>query len=301
VKTEHTLRYLLLRHLKKLERRVRRDLFLEATRSLRVAVDRSAYVVTWQARGEQHEKSFPRSAFAFYRRGDTDAAMRDDREDLGTGNDALARAFAEEVFGVPPTPAGGAAQEPIEPYASAGIVEAVAVALATGAIGGLPAWNAVALAAVLLVEFGRHGRLRSAFLFLPLAAFGPSTAAALGALAYGLLQFLDPDPTGRRLRVGVCLLAVGLAALRPAGVHFGWIALAVAVSAAAITAARSLYSSHRRAVPLTLPSYALGLFLDGSVAGSLCLLAVVGAGTLAAAFVHRWSPLQQERTLTPNG
>jgi hypothetical protein len=301
MKTEHTLRYLLLRHLKKLERRVPRDLFLEVTRSLHVAVDRHSYVVTWQARGERHEKTFPRGAFAFYARGDTEASKRDEREDLHTENDALASAFAEEALGSPPAAPASGAREPLEPYVRVGVVEAAALGAGALTVGGLGAWNAIGLAALLLVEFGRDGRLRSALLFLPLAAWGPSVAAALGALAYSSLQFLDPDPTRRSLRVALSLLATGLALSRAAAPDFGWSLLPLAFLAVAVVLARSLLASHLRAVPLALPFYALGLGLDGYAAAALSILAVVGGGTLATAFIHAWSPLQRERSLTPNG
>jgi hypothetical protein len=300
MKTENTLRYLLLRHLKKLERQVPRDLFLEVTRSLHVAVDRHSYVVTWQARGERHEKTFARTAFNFYRRGDTAAEARDAAEDLATENDSLAAAFAREALGSAPASAAPSG-EPLEPYAGAAFVEALVLALAVAGFGGLGLAGALGVAALVLVEIGHGGRLRSAAVFLLLAVWGPPFAAALGAGAYALLQFLDPDSTRRRLRVAVSLLATLLALARAASPALGWSLLPVALLAALLAASRSLLGSHHRAVPLALPFYALGLRLDGSVAGCISTLAVVGGGTLAAAYLHGWLPLQRERTLTPNG
>ena len=301
MKTEHTLRYLLLRHLKKLERRVPHDLFLEVTRSLHVAVDRQSYVVTWQVRGERHEKTFARSAFAFYRRGDTQAEARDAREDLATENDTLAAAFAQEALASALAAPKAAPSETLEPYVRIGVAEAVALAAAVATIGGLGLVNAIGLAALLLVEFGRRGRLRSAVFLLPLAVWGPPFAAALGAAAYAVFQFLDPDPTQRPVRVASSLLATVVALERAGSPLLGWGFLPLAILAALLVVSRSLLGSHHRAVPLVLPFYALGLRLDGFTAACVCTLAVAGGATLAATYVHGWSPLQRERTLTPNG
>ena len=305
MKTEHALRYLLLRHLKAFADRVPPELLIEVTRSLQVVAERERYVVTWQASGRRRERIYRRDAFAFYRRGDVKSAGRTVDEPLSTPNATLARAFGEEVFGVPapvPRTGEGNAHEPHHRY---GVLEAVALALAIKAVGGLGLATALLLLALNLVEYLQRGRLWAAALLLPLTLAGPPTAALLGALSYGLLQLLDPDPTHRRARVALCAAAAAVAGAQVAstGHVIVWsLGSAVVAGLAVIGAvARSLYAMHFRTMPLVLPFYALGLYLDGEVTASFVGLCLVLVSTLVAAYGHRWVPVQRERTLAPNG
>lgn len=305
MKREHTLRYLLLRHLRAFADRVPRDLSIEVTHSLRVVAERDRYVVSWHALGVQHERIYQRDDFVFYRRGDTAPERRTLDEPLADQNSARARAFGVEVFGVPAPPPETGAREPRQPFGRYGVVEAVALGVATRTIGGLDAAAVLALVGLYLVEYVKRGRLWASALFLMLALLGPQTAALLGALSYGLLQLLDPDPTDRYWRVALCATAATAAGagLAFAGPRLVLNPATVAVAAAALggAVARSLYAAHLRAMPLVLPFYALGLYLDGYSAASLVGLSVTLVSILFAAYGYRWAPVQRERLLTPNG
>lgn len=300
MRTELTLRYLLLRHLKRFDGAVPRPLFLEATRSLHVAVERDAYVVTWDAGGRRHSRSFPLSAFTFYGRGDRPDAVQQNDD-----NSALGRAFAEEVFGAP-TPAAPVGDRLfMEPYWQFGMLEATLLVLLLATLGALRPLAALALLIAALIEHVRGGRVYSSAAFVLLAATGPPAAGVVGAVTYGMLQFVDPNVSRRTLRVGVCSVAAAVAAFRVASASASLdlsVAL-VAVAGLAFIAVllRSLYGAHFRALPLALPLYCLGLYLDHHVAASVAGVIFMLIATAVIARLHQWLPVQRERVLTANG
>jgi hypothetical protein len=305
VKREHTLRYLLLRHFKAFADRVPADLLIEVTHNLRVSVDREGYVVRWRAHGAEHERVFPRDAFVFYRPGDSSPEQRSVDEPLEDQNSARARAFGAEVFGVPAPPLLTGAAEPRDAFARYGVVEAILLGLALWTCGSLTLIPALTLVGLYLIEYTERGRPWAGALWLALALVGPPAAAFLGASSYALLQFLDPDPTGRTWRAASCAAAAVVAVIGLVLAHAGIVvslgAIVVAVAAVAGAILRSLFASHLRAMPLALPFYSLGLFLDGHRAAALVGLAVVLLSILAASYAHHWAPVQREQRLTPNG
>jgi hypothetical protein len=132
---------------------------------------------------------------------------------------------------------------------------------------------------------------------LGLAVVGPGAAVALGALAYALLQALDPDPRQRGPRVALCAAAAALAAARMlgGGLEPGLGAAIVVVAAVALAVQRSLFAVHVRAVPLALPAFATGLALGGLVPAAWLLLGFVALDAIGAAFLARWLPVQRQQ------
>src|SRR5437867_354719 len=227
---EHALRYLLLRHLKRVEHQVTPALFDEAACSLQVSKDADGYLVRWTGAGTTRTRRFRESDFAFYQRGDTDAALRAVDEDLTTGNDATAQRFALEVFDLPSV-------EPPEPRMARSHAAWPSLAAHAGVIILLVVFTELSplvgaiVFAIGAVEYARLGRLYASFLFLPLARVAPGAAAA-GAAVYGMLQFLDPDPRLRSVRVAVSLSAsVAAAAIK--AIHGGdWLQGSVVIAVA---------------------------------------------------------------------
>jgi hypothetical protein len=300
VKTEHTLRYLLLRHLERFEAAVPRERFFEITRSLRVEVQaRTAYSVSYRDGGRLHEQSFPFDAFRFYERGDTRPGARSIEDDLENENDELARRFAEQVFGIDVGSLPVAPTEPLEAHRGAAIAEMAAFAGATAWLAGLDAGGWVALLGLTLLEFAPSGRLISSALWCLVAATSPTSAALLGALAYGALQLLDPNPDRRLVRSALCGGAVVLASARlwlgPEATDWGVAALAAVAVATGLAAVRSFYSSHFRALALALPFYCAGLVADQDLMAALVGAFVLVAGTAFTAVGHRWFPIQRSR------
>lgn len=305
MKRELTLRYLLLRHLKRFADRVPRERLVEVTHSLQVVAERERYLVTWRAAGASHSRTFHRDDFVFYQRGDNAPERRALADPLTDANGARAMAFAADVFGVPAPPLETGAGEMREARARTAVAEALGLALVWLAIGDPGVPTTLVWLALCVVEHGRRGRLWSSAGLLFLAYVGPPTAALLGALSYGVLQLLDPDPTDRLWRVALCALAAAGAAFHltlaasTGSNALAAVALALAVLVGALV--RSLFDSHVRAMPLALPFFALGLFLDGRRGAALVALTAVGVSILIAAYSHRWMPVQRQRELTPNG
>jgi hypothetical protein len=303
VKTEYALRYLLLRHLKRRDRLVPSAQFLEVARSLQVSVDRDGFVVTWSAGATPHVRRFDRNAFTFYARGDRERGSAD--ADLRTDNDRLAEDFADEVFGSTTRPQRAVRPESPEAFPTLEWIDAVVFASAQATLGGLGWMSGLALLALRAGDLFRGGHLIGAFALLLLALVGPPVAAMFGAVVGAALQAIDPNPQRRAARVGACVAALVAAGVRlgtePAALHLdAWLVPLVALVIAVATV-RSLYAGHFQVLPLILPFYCLGLYIDGNVIGAVLGIGLLLVSTALLALAHRFAPVQRERALTPNG
>ena len=301
MRTELTLRYLLLRHLKRLEPVAPPLRFREVTTSLAVGIERSDYVVTWRTSGELQSRTLPRSAFAFYARGDVPGTADGDI-DPGAQNDARAQAFAEAVLGVA---APTRASEPFIPHPWSAALGAVVFAVGLATAGGLGFPTGATLLALGLAELVPRARLVAAVAVVLVAGVGPPIAGGLLALGYGVLQGIASDPTWRGVRLGLCAAAVVVSGARSiaAGSEFrlDWIAPVLAIAALWISTIRSLHADHFRSLPVVLPLYALGLWIDDQRRASLLAVAMLAIAALVATQRHRVLRVQRERNLTPNG
>jgi hypothetical protein len=279
MKTELALRYLLLRHLKKLEPVVPPPRFQEVTRSLVVRIARDEYVITWESAGEMRREAFPRSAFVFYARGD-----RSDADDAAGNpqNDALAREFASAALGVA-APTSPTERRLLHPGAV--VVESVVLAAVFATAGALGIAVGAAVLGFSLAELAPGGRFMAALMTAVLAIVGPPWAGACVALGYGALQLIDPNSMLRLSRAGLCGAAFLTAGVRlvttGVGVRGGWLLPVIGVAALTLAIGRSLYADHFRTAPLVLPLYAFGLFMDGRTRASVVGLGVLAAGGLA--------------------
>lgn len=285
MKTEHTLRHLLLRHFKIFEGAVPGERFLEVTQSLRVETQgRTSYRVTYRDQGRERELSLPFDSFQFYERGDTRSDQRSLDDNLSNRNDERTLDFAVEVFRVALDSLPTQQEEPLDSYRRVSMAEMAVFAVATAWAAEFDPLGSAALLSLVLSEFASRGRLIASGLFAAVAVTAPPTAALLAASAYGLLQFLDPDSDRRVARIGLCLLAVGVSGLR-LGLGddvpgWGWYAFGGLMLATLVSAFRSFYSSHFRALPLTMPFFCAGLAIDQHVYGASIglLILVLGRG-----------------------
>jgi hypothetical protein len=69
----------------------------------------------------------------------------------------------------------------------------------------------------------------------------------------------------------------------------------------AVVTIRSLYAGHFQVLPLILPFYCLGLYIDGYAIGAVLGIGLLLVSTVLLAVAHRFAPVQRERALTPNG
>lgn len=303
MKTEHALRYLLLRHLKRREGTVAHDRFLEVTRSLHVGLEHAAFVVTWRAGGATHVRRFARQAFAFYTRGDLEQGAVD--ADLRTDNDALAERFADEVLGSDTRPNRAGPAEAAEPFPLLEWIDAVVFAAALATVGRLGLATGLGLFAVRAADLVPKGRLAGTLGLLLLAALGPPVAAILAAVACTALQAIDPNPERRGACLGICVGALVAAGVRlgmePTALRVDLWLVALLAAVVVLVILRALHGGHFQVLPLILPFYTLGLYVDGHPAASLLGLALLLASTIVSAYGHRWVPVQRERVLTPNG
>lgn len=283
MRKEKALRHLLLRHLYAYREAVSPGRYAEAARSLAVTATPEGYLVRWAFQGRAHELSVPGDDFDFYRRGDTAKAAAENDRCLATHNDRNARLLAGRILGAgaSPPPRSTPGRPP------AGLVGATLNALAVlgGMVaGGMPLSSGLAAAALPLLEFLPHGRLAACCWLIPLA-FTPLAGGVLClALAYGIMQYLDPEPALRPLRVGLCALAAVLGAFGMAspGVSPAWTP-AVLVFAASVGFAviRDLYLIHDKAMGLALPFFAAGLVLSGNIGSGLAVWAALALAAVA--------------------
>ncbi|HSQ00366.1 MAG TPA: hypothetical protein VL049_24360 [Candidatus Dormibacteraeota bacterium] len=296
MKTEHALRYLLLRHLRRHRDAVPAARLLEVTRSLSVVRAGDDWLITWRDGGASRSTRIAAAELVFYRRGDTQPDSRAADDSVATPNNARAARFAAELFGVPLPPA--VADEGLEARPWLGWLEDAGLALAL-LLGSQPL---LAIAVIALAAAERRGRRLCAALLLPVALVAPPAPVAMLAIAYATLQWLDPDRTARAARIALAGGAALVAVLRLSALG-GSLAgtLVLGIAAAGVFVAATVQRIHFRALPLAWPWLCVGLAAAGaSAAGWLGLAALAGALIAGVAARDRW-PVQRERRLTPNG
>jgi SAM-dependent methyltransferase len=290
VRKEKALRYLLLRHLCAYREAVSPGQYAAVTRSLAVTARQEDYLIRWEFQGQSREWAVAADDFDFYRRGDTAKAAAGLDRTLATQNDRNARRIAERILGVAGAPQPRSSPGPLSVALGGAALQALAV-LGGLSAGGAPLPSGLAVAALPLLELLPYGRLVVCG-WLILLAGTPLVGGALGlALAYGVMQYLDPDPVLRPLRAGLCVLAaiLGVAGLASLGMPLAWVPAAFVLAASiAFAVFRDLYLIHDKAMGLTLPFFAAGLVLSGDIGAGL---ATWGALVVAAMVWIKAGPL----------
>ena len=297
MKTEHALRYLLLRHLRRYRDAVPAARYLEVTRSLTVSRAGDDWCLDWRDGGSARSARIAVSEFTFYRRGDNRPETRAVDDSVLTPNNPRAARFAAEAFGAQAPPA--AAPEPLEGRPGLAWLEDGAFALAL-ALGGQAR---LAVVVLLLAAAERHSRLWCAAALPPAALLAPAAPVAALAAVYAALQWLDPNRTARRARIALAAAATLVAVLRLTHIGDGGplVIAAVTVAAIAVFVVQSVQRIHFRALPLAWPWLCVGLAMGGAPGAAWLGLGALVVGHLAGLAARRLSPLQRERTATPNG
>lgn len=291
MRNEIALRYLLLRHIKLFEERAPKSIFTGVAKSLHVTAYTEFYIVTWQIAGMQKSKRFLKKDFQFYRRGDLNQEKHSIHEDLSTSNDAIARSFAMEALDIRTTDQIKKVEKDRTDTRYA-ILENLIFVLILVSVEGIGYGSGLILLCILLAEYLQNGLLYTSILFI-VFAFIAQGAAVIGAVIYGTLQFLNPESTGRKLRVvlnaGAFFIAVLLSLIGWSSLfHFKWYFFGALLFAFFIAGFRSLFSMHYQLMPLALPFVCVGFILDGKP-----MVAVIGlifslASTLRVAYFYRY-------------
>ncbi len=105
MRSDHALRYLLLKHLWRLRSFTDRRFHSDIAKSLRVEQVAGAYIVSWTHRDGPHRVECPTDRFLFYKRGDVpDQKGRSRSTPTAHDNEQAARQLAAEILGVPLPP-----------------------------------------------------------------------------------------------------------------------------------------------------------------------------------------------------
>ncbi len=308
MKNENALRYLLLRHFQDFRTYVPRDRFLEVTKSLRVSCDRNVYTVAWASSGKQRRATYQRGDFSFYERGDTKPEARSFTDDLGNDNSRLARAFVGKALELRPLPrvASEETRESFDPILKCHVFEDLVFVILMATIGHTGYLNGGLLLLLLFSDYLKRSQLYVAGLFIVLGFLGLQGGVLLGAFVYAILQFMDPEPENRPLRIALSLGASLIAFLY--GIT-GWgdeiyveeVFLVLIIPAFVISFSRSLVSVHFRKMPLVLPFFCAGLALNHYTTAAVSGLLACALFTGIEFYIHKFFPVQSERLLNPNG
>lgn len=275
----HSLRYLLLRMLERHKGTTGPEELRALAADLRVAREGDDYVVTTRRGGENKARRYPRGDFAFYRYGEG-------LPEVGARNERLAERFWGETVGLAP---------PEPPSAARGFLVRHGWDLGEGTLHAAAAWAAAAqgapVAGIVLALFAaeswfRYGRLSVPLLLAVLVPILP-WAAALAALVWAILEYLDPDPFLRRLRAAAGVILAAAAAswgVRRGGTaSFDAAAAATMALAGFVSVARWVSGSHRRSVRILFPFLAAGACVDGEP-----VLSSIWLGSAFAVTAIRW-------------
>lgn len=269
-KKSKALRYLILRHLWKNRGQVEDEIYLEVVRSLSVSGDNGKFLISWTCNSNSFTKEMPEDEFSFYRQGKE--AGNPEQSGLDeTKNNSMAQEFAIEALGIRNTKQTNDIYNSvsIEPFSSAVFALNWIGCFILLGILGIRHWPvATALGIIMSLEFSRpKGKCLSAFLFTVFPFLGFPWVALIGSSIYSALQFLDPNPVYRRLRVSIPLMGgfIGLwyISYPVRALEFGPGIIVLFLICAFLTGYRAMLSTHFRSMPLVFPLIGAAFYLDG--------------------------------------
>jgi hypothetical protein len=104
MRSEHALRYLLLKHLWKLRSLTDPDLHAEVAKSLNVEQIAGLYIITWTRRSESNRIECPADLFGFYKRGDIPTEQEGSAPRAAHDNEEAAHRMAAGILAVSSQP-----------------------------------------------------------------------------------------------------------------------------------------------------------------------------------------------------
>jgi len=280
----HALRYLLLKHLWKQRHLLEGNRHRAIARSLTVTDSAGGgWFVEWRDGVAPGRFEIPPTTVHFYKPGDSPQSLAADPR-LDRETELAGERFVTAITGVAANPRRGDAVlgQVLLPLGGTLAVIAAMSATAPGRFGVA----GIALASAAILEFvPNYGRRLVAPALAVLVFAGLPFVAILANGVAALLQWLDPDPRARWIRVGihaVSVVAVLFRLVRPAA-PAGWLVVAtLAVWALAVGTLRWIHGAHRRIFPLLLPFVCPALAIEGLANAAICGLA---GASLGLAFV----------------
>lgn len=310
MKTHHALRYLFLRYLTKERGRVSKEIYNEVSRSLSVLErEDGSFLLQWRRKAQDFQKIITAEEVDFYEKGDhassTGAIGGIDRK-----NPKAALAWASEALGLP-TRALNPSYGNLFPWWMFEVTGYLLLCAYLIARGGQPMWPFVTSVMIIfaLEYWVGKGSLAIPFVLGGLGFFLPFTAI-FGLVSYLVCFFLNPNPVHRTLRIYLCVFALfapiaaslgGYAAHSSTEPRLVWSLLVTLGIGGLAFVVRWLRGAHLRALPLILPILAVGLWADHLQWIALELACISLVGSLFVSYGHFMFPIQNERSLTPNG
>lgn len=269
-KSAKALRYLILRHLWENRGKVEEGIYLEVVRSLFISKENGKFLINWNRNSNPFTREIAEQEFSFYRQGKETGNPEQSGLDE-TKNNSMAQEFAIEALDI------GNTKQTNDIYSRVSIEPLSSAVFALNWIGcfillgilGLRHWPvAMALGIIMSLEFSRpYGKYLSAFLFTVFPFLGFPWVALIGSSMFSALQFLDPNPVYRRLRVSIPLIGgfIGLGYISYSGraLEFGSELIVFFLICAFLTGYRAMLSAHFRSMPLVFPLLGAAFYLDG--------------------------------------
>ena len=273
------LRYLLLRYLWENRGKVLHETYLEITHSLVVSRDEDGkFIVSWNHNGKSFKSEIPEYELSFYQKG---AGLRSSEKLINDEikNKKIAQDFVLEALGIQSN------QESEETYDSIYFEPYYWVAFTLNWIGcfvvlwavGVRHWPAVLLlGSIMSLEFiQERGKCLSALLIAIFPFLGFPWIALIGGSSYSLLQFFDPNPCKRILRVIIPIIGslVGFIFVLSSreNIHYGHGIIALFLVCIFISGYRTMLGTHLRSMPIVFPFLGPALYLDGYPFAGWCV------------------------------
>ena len=206
MKNEHALRFLLLRQFNIIKSQLPAHDFERGANSLHVEMIKDDYKVSWDSGAGIQEKIYAKDTFVFYQRGDINPEERTIADSVVNRNDEEARRLTQEIFNrpldfnLPP-------KYPVDPL---DIFDMAGDALFLMVLLSIGEFNLIGIAVLmplLYVEYLQRLRAIVPLYLIALVFSGWGAGVMLSAPVYACLQFLDPSPHLRALRVAGGLIA----------------------------------------------------------------------------------------------
>ena len=288
-KRSNALRYLLLRHLWINRRKVTNEIYLEVSHSLTISNENNRFMIKWQRNGKSLNVEKDEQEFLFYRQGvdikDAELLPRDTEKK----NNLLAQQFALEALNIQ---SGQKTNEipgaiSIGPNSSAIFVLNWIACFFLLWATGVEHWPVVMLLGIIMsLEYLKwKGKLLSTLIFTAFPFLGFPWIALIGGGIYSLLQFLDPNPYYRGLRVIIplagCFAGFIFVSHYDGTSRFEYRLVTLSIICVFVAVFRSTFLSHFRSMPLVFPFLGPAFYLNGFYTAGWCVAGLSLIGLIA--------------------
>jgi hypothetical protein len=268
-KQSKALRYLILRHLWRYHKSISNNDYIDVTSSLSVEKNRNVFLIKWNRQNKSHSVEIPKVEFSFFSR-DMDNPSRES-VDSANKNDTKAQKLADQILNVSTDSDFGLVnkKESLELHSWFTLICSwLGCFSLLFPLGFAHFPIVIVLGIIISLEYlSFKGKSLSSIGFIVFVFFNFPWLAFAGGFVYGVLQFLDPNPFLRSIRIffsfAASLSGLYVIVTLSKTQHLGLGTIVPLVVFLLLIISRITQMAHFRSMPLVLPIFIPAFYLEG--------------------------------------